>query len=75
MPATGAGELPLVAHIGRSGLQASWSAYWGSAALSGTSPHPREPPSTAKGFHRDIVEMARIIESFHAIGRPFSAPM
>jgi len=25
-----------MAHIGRSGLQANWSAYWGSAAFSGT---------------------------------------
>jgi len=25
-----------LAHIGRSGLQANWSAYWGSAAFSGT---------------------------------------
>jgi hypothetical protein len=26
-----------MAHIGRSGLQANWSADWGSAAFSGTS--------------------------------------
>jgi hypothetical protein len=35
----------LVAHIGRSGLQANWSAYWGSAAFSGTPAFDGEGPS------------------------------
>jgi hypothetical protein len=44
-----------LAHIGRSGLQASWSAYWGSGGLFRHEPHPQEPPSTAKASLEFIV--------------------